>query len=195
MLWVEVKINEKSAMWDLIQEWLWGRMNSQGIQYRTKENSQEFPDFLLDANSDIIGLLEVKTFDYSKSPNFDVANFEAYVRSLETHAYRIDADYLIIGYTLNDWVINIKDIRLKKIWEICCASERFPLKTQIKQDMIYNIRPASWMSTRTSYPIFTSKEVFIEAIQNTLNMYTKTLSNHWYWSANVWKNYKEHLWK
>lgn len=46
---------------------------------KTKQNTQEFPDFLVDETSEITGLLEIKAF-YS-SPNFDVANFEAYCDS------------------------------------------------------------------------------------------------------------------
>jgi hypothetical protein len=78
---ISIKINEKSAVGDLFQEWLAEWMRQQGIKFRIKQNSQEFPDFLLDEDSNTKDLLEIKTF-YS-SPNFDVANFEAYCDSLQ----------------------------------------------------------------------------------------------------------------
>ncbi|MFM9161080.1 MAG: NgoBV family restriction endonuclease [Dolichospermum sp.] len=45
---ISVKINEKSAIGDLFQEWLTEWMKRKGIRFRTKTNTQEFPDFLLD---------------------------------------------------------------------------------------------------------------------------------------------------
>ncbi len=95
---ISIKINEKSAVGDLFQEWLAEWMRKQGIKFRIKQNSQEFPDFLLDEDSNIKDLLEIKTF-YS-SPNFDVANFEAHCDSLTKQAYRLDADYLIFSYDI-----------------------------------------------------------------------------------------------
>ncbi|MFN9398617.1 MAG: NgoBV family restriction endonuclease, partial [Dolichospermum sp.] len=74
-----MKINEKSAVGDLFQEWFAEWMRQKNINFRTKQNTQEFPDFLVDENSNITGLLEIKSFYYSA--NFDVANFEAYCDS------------------------------------------------------------------------------------------------------------------
>jgi type II restriction enzyme len=85
---ISVKINEKSAIGDLFQEWLTEWLRIKGIKFRTKTNTQEFPDFLLD-NSNTTGLLEVKTFNYNASANFDVANFRAYYRSLKIYFTRL----------------------------------------------------------------------------------------------------------
>ncbi|MEK7068973.1 MAG: NgoBV family restriction endonuclease, partial [Patescibacteria group bacterium] len=68
-------------------------MNVNKIYHRSHENSQMSPDFFL-SKSDETDLLEVKTFDYAESPNFDVANFDAYVRDLREKSFRLDADYL-----------------------------------------------------------------------------------------------------
>ena len=87
---ISVKINEKSAIGDLFQEWLTEWMRLKGVEFRTKTNTQEFPDFLLDI-SDTTGLLEIKTFNYDDNASFDVANFKAYCRSLKTEAHRLDA--------------------------------------------------------------------------------------------------------
>lgn len=185
LLNVTVKIKEKSALWDLIEEWLWEWMKANNIYFWRKHNSQEFPDFLLKRESNEEWLLEIKTFDATKAPNFDVANFQAYVRSVKTNSYRLNADYLIFGYILNDqWELSIDSLSLKKVWEMTCPSERFPIKTQVKQDIIYNIRPANWFSNRTSFPIFDSKIDFINAIQWTLDIYDQTSETH-----REWKNW------
>jgi type II restriction enzyme len=140
---ISVKINEKSAIGDLFQEWLTEWMKRKGIRFRTKTNTQEFPDFLLDI-SDTTGLLEIKTFNYNASANFDVANFKAYCRSLKTEAYRLDADYLIFAYELKDYTFKVKKIWLKKIWEITGGSAGYSVKCQVKQNEIVNIRPIIW---------------------------------------------------
>lgn len=55
--------------------------------------------------------------------------------------------------------IYVKKIWLHKIWEISGISERYPLKTQIKRDMIYNIRPNTNFKSGTPGP-FSCKEDF-----------------------------------
>jgi len=171
LLNLEVTIKDKSATGNLIQEWLGNWMESKNIFHRTKDNTQEFPDFYL-SESDTNHLLEVKTFDYTKNPNFDVAQFDAYVRSVVFEPYKLDADYLIFGYTLEDGVLTIKDIWLKKIWEITCPSGVFPIKVQQKQNKIHNIRPYNFKanSERGAQP-FTSRLQFVEAIKSTLQQY------------------------
>ncbi len=57
---ISVKINEKSAIGDLFQEWLAVWMKSKGIYFRTQPNTQEFPDFLLNPNSNTRDLIELR---------------------------------------------------------------------------------------------------------------------------------------
>ena len=179
---VDVRLRDKSAVGNMLQEWFGNWLTHHQIQYRVKDNTQEFPDFLLHETGDDIGLLEVKTFDDESSANFDVANFDAYRRSLLTDAYRLDADYLILSYQLNDeGILTIPNIWLKKIWEITGASERYPLKCQVKQDVIYNIRPITWYSNRTTYKPFTSRSDFVFALYETIALYTTDLeANDWF---------------
>lgn len=184
----EVTISAKSPYGYVFQDWLaqWFRDND--IYFEEPHNSQEFPDFYLDPNSHEKNLLEIKTFDYEASPNFDVANFEAYINSVSTNTYRLDADYLIFGYSLKDSYFMIEDVWLKKIWEICCPSERFPIRCQVKRDMIYNIRPATWYSESTRNSTFSSKDEFIEALYKTLKAYKKTSASADIWFEKVKKN-------
>ena len=183
---------KKSAIGDLFQEWLSKWLESKNIQYHTKLNTQEFPDFLLDKNSNTKGLLEIKTFDGDRSANFDVANFEAYCRSLKNNAYRLDADYLIFSYKLADFKFTIANIWLKKIWEITVPSEQYPVKCQVKQKTIYNIRPISWYSTRGEYKAFSTRKEFVTALYNTLIKYKKTQNDNQDWLKIVEQNYLDY---
>ncbi len=153
---------------------MWAEKQGFNIKNPKKEgNSQEFPDYYI---GDDNGFLEVKTFDSSAGANFDLANFESYCESVANIPNRVNSDYLIFSYELIESALTIKNIWLKKIWEITCSSERWPLKTQTKRNVIYNIRPATWYSSNPRYKVFASKEKFINALFETQKSY-ETLKN------------------
>ncbi|MCL2445017.1 NgoBV family restriction endonuclease [Candidatus Saccharibacteria bacterium] len=170
LLNVECDVNEKSAVGDLLQEWLGAWMTEVGFYHRTGPNTQEFPDFYL-GETDTADLLEVKSFNFNATPAFDVANFDAYVRSVTEKAYRIDADYLIFGYTLTEHGLKVEQVWLKKIWEITCPSEAYALKTQNKQSKIINIRPYDFKNMSRGFQPFANRREFVEAIRLTLASY------------------------
>ncbi len=190
LLETNVNISDKSAAGNLLQEWLGHWMSLNGVYNRENVNSQMFPDFYL-SDEEERDLLEVKTFDYVKSPNFDVAQFDAYVRSLRTKAFRLDADYLIMGYSLDAGVIKVNDVWLKKIWEITCPSEQFALRTQVKQQKIHNIRPYNFKSMSNGYQPFNSRREFALAIKETLSKYTGDSQEAEQWFNEVETNYQE----
>jgi hypothetical protein len=172
---ITVEIETKDTVGNLIQEWLKAWMIANKIEFANPPHSQDFPDFLLDPENPKTGLLEVKTFDYSKSANFDVANFMAYRRSVIAHPYRLDSDYLIIGYRMTGNSLEIADVWLKKVWEITGPSEDWPLKCQVKQGEVVNIRPAKWYNMeRTTFKPYNSALEFITAFDGTQRQWTRT---------------------
>lgn len=187
---VKVDISDKSAIGNLLQEWLGQWMTINNIYHRSHENSQMPPDFYLTTNEKT-DWLEIKTFDYIKSPNFDVANFDAYVRDIKDKAFRLDADYLIMGYSLNNGIIKINDIWLKKVWEITCPSSEYALRTQVKQGKIYNIRPYNFKSNSEGFKPFTNRLDFVNAIKNTLAKYRNNQTEAEEWFQSVKKSYYE----
>lgn len=178
---------DSSIVGNVIQEWLKKFMDDKGIAYRLKSNSQEFPDYLMHASNDQTDLLEVKCF--KKSPNFDVANLMAYCRSVKTHPYRLDADYLIFEYEETTNGIVIKNIWLKKVWEICAGSERSVLKIQWKQGVAFNIRPATWYAKNPTYPAFHSRLEFVMAIKQVLDISSSSPEVQKGWLAAVKSGY------
>ncbi|MDB9438510.1 hypothetical protein BMF77_03412 [Dolichospermum sp. UHCC 0315A] len=190
---ISVKINEKSAIGDLFQEWLTEWMRLKGVEFRTKTNTQEFPDFLLDI-SDTTGLLEIKTFNYDDNASFDVANFKAYCRSLKTEAHRLDADYLIFAYELKDYKFKVRKIWLKKIWEITGGSANYSVKCNVKQHEIDAIRPVVWYSkSQKARKPFKSRFDFVEGLYDTLMKYPGTQNQSYDWLATVKNNYFYHI--
>ena len=172
---ITVEIETKDTVGNLIQEWLKAWMIKNKIEFGNAPHSQDFPDFLLDTTNPKNGLLEVKTFDYSKSANFDVANFMAYRRSVMAHPYRLDSNYLIIGYRMTGNSLEIADVWLKKVWEITGPSEDWALKCQVKQGEVVNIRPVKWYNAdRTTFKPFNSALEFIKAFDATQRQWTRT---------------------
>lgn len=176
----DIKIQSRDSVGNLLQEWLREWLISQGVEFGNSPSSQDFPDFQLDINDPKKGMLEVKSFDYDKSPNFDVAAFLAYRRSLLVHPYRLDSDYLIIGYSMVGHHIEIKDVWLKKVWEISGPSTDWPLKCQVKQGEIFNIRPTKWYlrdgrkDRGPKLPVFNSALQFVKAFDATQRQWTAT---------------------
>ncbi|MVN23311.1 NgoBV family restriction endonuclease [Mucilaginibacter arboris] len=176
----DIKILSKDSVGNLLQEWLRDWLISEGVTFGKSPGTQDFPDFQLDLTDPKKGMLEVKSFDYDNSPNFDVAAFLAYRRSLLLHPYRLDSDYLIIGYSMVGHYIEIKDVWLKKVWEITGPSQDWPLKCQVKQGEIFNIRPTKWY-LRTGkkdrgpkLPVFNSALQFVQAFDATQRQWTAT---------------------
>ncbi|MEZ4957670.1 MAG: NgoBV family restriction endonuclease [Saprospiraceae bacterium] len=187
-----ISVETKDTVGNLLQEWLKAWMKKEEIEFEENTNSQSFPDFHLDKVDKRKGLLEVKSFDWDRGPGFDLANFDSYCNSLLENAYRIDSDYLIIAYQMEGSQITIKNVWLKKIWELACPSGTYPIKVQEKKSVIYNLRPSTWYSGRSKFKPFSSKEEFLAALNETRYQYPQTRHANGHWLKNVLKNYKEH---
>ena len=182
-------VEQNDIIGNIVEEWLGKWMNDQGIPNLHNEK-QESPDFWLnldDLNSD---WLEVKSF--MGSPGFDIAAFRSFINLIIDKPYKLQSDYLLIKYTMNGGVITIDKIWLKKIWEICCTSQRFPIKVQYKNNAIVNIRPATWYSDRAEFKPFESLEDFLAALEQTIYKYHDTNHLAENWSERVINSYKRH---
>lgn len=187
-----ISIETKDTVGNLLQEWLKAWMMNEKVEFEENKNSQTFPDFHLDKHNQKLGLLEVKSFDWDRGPGFDLANFDSYCNSLLESSYRIDSDYLIFAYQMEGSGITIKNVWIKKIWELACPSGTYPIKVQEKKSVIYNLRPSTWYSERTKFKPFASKEDFLAAINETRYQYPQTRHANGHWLKNVIKNYQEH---
>ncbi|MEY3240308.1 MAG: hypothetical protein RIR11_1746 [Bacteroidota bacterium] len=187
-----ISIASKDSVGNLLQEWLKEWMKIQKIDFEENANSQTFPDIYLDLANRKKGLLEIKAFDIQRGAGFDLANFESYCNSLLTESYRLDSDYLIIGYKMVGAEITIENVWLKKIWEISGGSEPYPVKVQEKKKVIYNLRPINWYSQRSKFKPFDTKETFLKALNETRYQYAKTHNENSHWLRQVLKNYSAH---
>ena len=75
---VVVDIDTTDTVGITLQSWLKQYMKDNNIYFSEPQNTQEFPDFFLDDVSPKQNMLEVKAFNYDRTPAFDIANFESY---------------------------------------------------------------------------------------------------------------------
>ena len=194
---VSIIVKSRDVIGNILQNWLEEWLKKRGAKFGTPNNSQEFPDIYLNTKDTTKDLLEVKSFDLDAGANFDIANFQAYCRSLKEKAYRLDADYIIFGYKMDEeGNVKIGKVWLKKIWEIAGSSGAYPIKIQQKQGVIYNIRPAVWYGKgNCRFPTFKTKKDFVVALYETLLKYPKTKEESKDWLDQVKINYKKHTGK
>lgn len=185
----KVTIKTTDTIGNIIQEWLSQWLKDNNIYHRVPENTQNFPDFYL-SDSNITELMEVKSYFASRRPAFDVANFDSYWQSLAEAPHRLDANYLIFAYDMVDGNLSIRNIYLKKVWELTGKASAYPLNCQRKNGQIYNIRPNSFHSTRATIPTFSSKEEFIGALYNTVLGHTNRATDTRKWLNQVIEGYK-----
>lgn len=180
---VDIIVKQKDVVGNIIQEWLQGWFEKRNIEYAPSENTQMPPDFFLNPDDKTKNLLEVKAFNRSASPGFDIADFRMYEEEIVDKPYMLDVDYLIFGYDMSDdGVVTVKDLWLKKVWEITRCMEDWAINLQIKQNVVHKIRPGVWYSTqRKKYPMFTCLEDFVSAIEQTVwqNPKTRDVSGTW----------------
>lgn len=167
---VSIIVKQRDVVGNIMQEWLQGWLDARNIEYAPSENSQMPPDFFLNPDDKTKNLLEVKAFNRNGSPGFDIADFRMYAEEIQEKPYMLDVDYLIFGYDMSDdGVVTIKNVWLKKVWQITRRMEDHALNLQVKDGVIHKIRPGVWYSDNAvDYSIFESLEDFISAVDDTV---------------------------
>ena len=190
---VDIIVKQKDVVGNIIQEWLQGWMDKRSINYALNDNSQMPPDFFLNPDDKTDNLLEVKAFNRSASPGFDIADFRMYEEEIIEKPYMLNVDYLIFGYEMSDnGIVTIKDLWLKKVWEITRRMEGWSVNLQIKQGVVHKIRPGVWYSDRPgNIPMFRCLEDFIAAIEEAVYQNPKTHDSAATWKKNFIDSYRK----
>lgn len=190
---VDIIVKQKDVVGNIIQEWLQGWMDKRGIEYALNDNTQMPPDFFLNPDDKTTDLLEVKAFNRSASPGFDIADFRMYEEEIIEKPYMLNVDYLIFGYDMSDdGVVTIKDLWLKKVWEITRRMDGWSINLQVKQGVVHKIRPGVWYSDRPgNIPMFKCIEDFIAAIEEAVYQNPKTHESAATWKKNFIDRYRK----
>ena len=190
---VDIIVKQKDVVGNIIQEWLQGWLEKRGIEYYPSENTQMPPDFFLNPDDLTKNLLEVKAFNRNAGPGFDIADFRMYEEEIINKPYMLDVDYLIFGYEMSvDGYVTIKDLWLKKVWEITRRMDNWASNLQVTANVVHKIRPGVWYSGSSSFLMFQCLEDFISAIEETVWQNPKTREESGTWKKRFLKSYEEH---
>lgn len=188
---VDIIVKQKDVVGNIIQEWLQGWLEKRGIEYSINENTQMPPDFFLNPNNETVDLLEVKAFNRNASPGFDIADFRMYEEEIQKKPYMLYVDYLIFGYDMSaEGIVTIKDLWLKKVWQITRAMDEWPINLQVKKNVVHKIRPGVWYTER-GRSMFETMEDFVSAIDQTVWQNPATRRDSGTWLTRFKKTYKE----
>lgn len=187
---VDIIVKQRDVVGNIIQEWLQGWLDKREIEYALNDNSQMPPDFFLNPGDETTGLLEVKAFNRKSSPGFDIADFRMYEEEIQKKPYMLHVDYLIFGYDMSDdGVVTIKDLWLKKVWEITRAMKEWPINLQVKKNVVQKIRPGVWYTEKGSI-MFETMEDFISAVDQTVWQNPATRRDSGTWMTRFLKYYE-----
>lgn len=190
---VNIIVKQRDVVGNIMQEWLEGWLKNNDVDYKPNPNSQMPPDFYLNPDDTTSGLLEVKAFNYERTPAFDIADFNSFQEEIVEKPYMLHTKYLIFGYVMTeDGYVVIKNLWLRNVWDICRRMADWPLNLQIKDNVVHKIRPAVWYSThdRSKFKPFTSLEDFVSAIEETVYQNPKTRNEAGTWGARMRKAYE-----
>jgi len=188
---------DKDAVGYTFQAWLRDWFIKKKIYFNQRHNSQKSPDFIIKKKENL-GWLEIKVYGDSGA-SFDLKSWDAYLNLMLDEPYYINADYLIFNYTINkNKKITIKKIYLKKIWELSKpmtsrSQIAWPVSLQYKNKNIVNLRPNQAILEDKEPTFYKNKIEFLEAIQKTIDMYSKSQEKYknGMWLKNVKIKYKE----
>ncbi len=179
---VSIVVKRKDVVGNILQEWLEGWLVARNIDFMPNPNTQMPPDIFLNTQEQTKNWLEVKAFNREGSPGFDIADFKAFVNELIEKPYHLDTDYLIFGYVMDEETgdVIVKDLWLKKIWEITKTMSNWPITLQYKNGVVQKMRPGNWFSERGGR-VFESMTDFLAAFEETIyqNHDTHNQASQW----------------
>lgn len=194
---VSIVVKKKDVVGNILQEWLEGWLDSRGVDFDTNPNTQMPPDVFLEPRNHTRNLLEVKAFNRESSPGFDIADFKAFVRELIEKPYYLETDFLIFGYVMDEQTgdVIIRDLWLKKIWEITKTMDSWPITVQYKNGILQKMRPGNWFTDRGNGKVFDSLTDYLAAFEETVYQNPETRQYAAQWKNRFKRSYYNHYGK
>ena len=191
---IDVGVKRRDVIGDIIQDWVCEWLKRARIDFIANPLPQKSPDIYLNPKNLRQDWLEIKAFNRSDNPRFSIATFNFFVEDCVRRPWHLDADYLIFGYSMDTETggLKIKDLWLKKIWEITKPMTKWPLTVKTRNNEAVEIRPCTWYATKTSTKVFESLEDFLAALEASIYQNPETRSKSSRWRNRFLKNYKKH---
>lgn len=193
---VDIIVKQRDVVGNIIQEWLEGWLNENGIAYCPNPNTQMPPDIFLDPDNKETNLMEVKAFNYKASPGFDIADFNAYQREIINEPYMLFVKYIIFAYTMgDDGYVTINNVWLKNVWEITRPMKNWALNLQVKKNVVHKIRPAKFFGKEGKFKTFTCLEDYLSAVEECVYRNPETHQAAANWKSSMIKSFENYYGK
>jgi len=191
---INISIKRRDVMGEILQAWTCEWLRRARIDFIENPLPQQPPDIYLNPKNLRSDWLDIKAFNREDNPRFSIAVFDFFVEDCIKRPWHLDTDYLIFGYTINKETgdIKIKDLWLKKIWEITKPMRKWPLTLKITNGLAQEIRPCTWYATKTDTKVFESLEDFLSAFEAAIFQNPETRPEAPQWRKNFLKNYAKH---
>lgn len=183
--------NSNDIIGNCVQEWIPQWLEDNGLNLYSNEHTQQFPDFTATIDGKVYDM-EVKCWNYNCNPGFDIANFDSFYQTIFKNPKKLNAKYLIFGYTPTTHGFRIEKIYLKNIWEITKASRNYPIGLQVKRSRPYALRPYAFHKRPDDS--FSTRKEFVEAIAKARERFpldNSTPEDSKIWVEKVSMNFKE----
>ena len=194
---IDVGVKRRDVIGEILQDWVCEWLRRSEIDFIANPLPQKSPDIYLNPKNLRGDWLEVKAFNRIDNPRFSIAVFDFFVEDCVRRPYHLDADYLIFGYEMDTETgeLKIKDLWLKKIWEITKPMTKWPLTVKTSCGSAVEIRPCTWYATKTKTKVFETLEDFLAALEAAVFQNPDTRPKAYRWRERFLKNYEKHYGK
>lgn len=191
---INVGVKRRDVMGEVLQSWVGECLRRTRVDFIANPLPHNPPDIYLNPENLQSNWLEIKAFNRADNPRFSIATFNFFVEDCIKRPWHLDADYLIFGYNMDAKTgeLRIKDLWLKKIWEITKPMTKWPLTVKTYNGLPTEIRPCTWYAVRTKTKVFESLEDFLSALEATIFQNPETQSKASVWRYRFLKNYRKH---
>ena len=191
---ISIDVARRDFIGEALQKWICEFLTRAQFDFIPNPLPCSSPDIYLNPKNLRSNWLEIKAFNGDDNPRFSIAGFNFFVDDCIRRPWRLDADYLIFGYSLNidTGEFKIKDLWLKKIWEITKPMNKWPLTVKSSGGSITEIRPCTWYAVKAKKKIFENLEDFLSALEAVISRNPDTNGKAAKWRKKFLTNYKNY---
>jgi len=169
----------------ILREWLRHWFDKNNIAYGANDDVAIPIDYYLCDEDNANKSVCVKTFQIYEKSVFAITDFRTFAEELLCNPSLLNTDYLMFEYYISRRMeekgqLFIKDLLMKKIWQITRPMDGWPLSLQIANGKIRQIKSCGWNIKRAP-KTFKSQEHFLSALEETIyrNPQTANIAATW----------------
>jgi len=194
---IEITEWDDQAVVEILRVWLRHWLDRNNIAYNTNKDTAIPIDYYLYGEDNPNRSVCVKVFQTYEKAAFTITDFRTFAEELPRTPNILNADYLTFEYSISRKTdekgqLFIKDLLMKKIWQMTRPMKGWPLSLQTANGKIRQIKSCGWNIKRAP-KTFQSPEHFLSALEETIRRNPQTESIAATWRKDFLATYeKEH---